>query len=72
MPHWCGMDSARILVPCSTGCGWSGRDDPASHPIRTVHSGRLAPTTELMSIINDDPPELSPQELQVLYRSVAR
>ena len=24
-------------------------------------------TTELMSIINDDPPELSPQELQVLY-----
>ena len=35
--------------------------------IRTVHSGRLALTTELMSIINDDPPELSPQELQVLY-----
>jgi DNA-binding NarL/FixJ family response regulator len=35
--------------------------------IRTVHSGQLALTTELMSLINDDPPELSPQELQVLY-----
>jgi DNA-binding NarL/FixJ family response regulator len=35
--------------------------------IRAIHSGRLALTTELMSIINDDPPELSPQELQVLY-----
>jgi DNA-binding NarL/FixJ family response regulator len=35
--------------------------------IRTVHSGGLAITTELMTLINDDPPELSRQELQVLY-----
>jgi DNA-binding NarL/FixJ family response regulator len=27
----------------------------------------LALTTELMTLINDDPPELSPQELHVLY-----
>jgi len=35
--------------------------------IRAVHAGRRAVTTELMTLINDDPPELSPQELQVLY-----
>ena len=41
--------------------------DKLTEAIRTVHSGQLALTTELMSLINDDPPELSPQELQVLY-----
>ncbi|KAA2266035.1 response regulator transcription factor [Solihabitans fulvus] len=35
--------------------------------IRAVHAGRRAVTTELMTLINDEPPELSPQELQVLY-----
>jgi DNA-binding NarL/FixJ family response regulator len=35
--------------------------------IRSVHTGHLALTTELMTLINDDPPELSPQELHVLY-----
>lgn len=50
--------------------GYLIKDDDGTklaEAIRTVHSGRLALTTELMSIINDDPPELSPQELQVLY-----
>jgi DNA-binding NarL/FixJ family response regulator len=44
-------------------------DDTAklTDAIRAVHNGQLALTTELMSIINDDPPELSPQELQALY-----
>jgi DNA-binding NarL/FixJ family response regulator len=41
--------------------------DKLTDAIRTVHSGQLALTTDLMSLINDDPPELSPQELQVLY-----
>jgi DNA-binding NarL/FixJ family response regulator len=35
--------------------------------IRTVHAGGQALTAELMTLINDDPPELSRQELQVLY-----
>lgn len=50
--------------------GYLIKDDDGTklaEAIRTVHNGRLALTTELMSIINDDPPELSPQELQVLY-----
>lgn len=50
--------------------GYLIKDDDADKlgsAIRTVHSGQLALTTELMTIINDDPPELSPQELQVLY-----
>jgi DNA-binding NarL/FixJ family response regulator len=41
--------------------------DKIADAIRSVHSGRLALTTELMTLINDDPPELSPQELHVLY-----
>jgi DNA-binding NarL/FixJ family response regulator len=35
--------------------------------IRTVHAGGLALTTDLMSLISDRPPELSPQEYQALY-----
>ncbi|MFI5588392.1 response regulator [Amycolatopsis sp. NPDC051758] len=41
--------------------------DKLTEAIRTVHTGQLALTAELMTLINDDPPELSPQELQVLY-----
>jgi two-component system, NarL family, nitrate/nitrite response regulator NarL len=74
---------ARVLVISVHGDRWHVRatiragasgylikDDDADKlacAIRTVHSGQLALTTELMTIINDDPPELSPQELQVLY-----
>jgi DNA-binding NarL/FixJ family response regulator len=50
--------------------GYLVKDDDAdklADAIRTVHSGHLALTTELMTLINDDPPELSPQELHVLY-----
>ena len=50
--------------------GYLIKDDDAAKladAIRTVHTGHLALTTELMTLINDDPPELSPQELQVLY-----
>jgi DNA-binding NarL/FixJ family response regulator len=50
--------------------GYLIKDDDAAKladAIRSVHSGQLALTTELMTIINDDPPELSAQELQVLY-----
>jgi DNA-binding NarL/FixJ family response regulator len=51
-------------------CGYLIKDDDAdklADAIRTVHSGHLALTTELITLINDNPPELSPQELQVLY-----
>jgi DNA-binding NarL/FixJ family response regulator len=41
--------------------------DKLAEAIRAVHAGRRALTTELMSLINDDPPELSRQELEVLY-----
>ncbi|HEV2778212.1 MAG TPA: response regulator transcription factor [Actinophytocola sp.] len=50
--------------------GYLIKDDDADKlagAIGTVHSGHLALTTELMTLINDDPPELSPQELHVLY-----
>jgi DNA-binding NarL/FixJ family response regulator len=50
--------------------GYLVKDDDAdklADAIRTVHNGCLALTTELMTLINDDPPELSPQELHVLY-----
>lgn len=50
--------------------GYLVKDDDAdklADAIRTVHTGHLALTTELMTLINDDPPELSPQELHVLY-----
>ena len=32
-----------------------------------VHAGDRVLTTELMTLINDSPPDLSPQEMQVLY-----
>jgi DNA-binding NarL/FixJ family response regulator len=50
--------------------GYLVKDDDADKlvdAIHIVHNGQLALTTELMRLINDDPPELSPQELQVLY-----
>jgi DNA-binding NarL/FixJ family response regulator len=50
--------------------GYLIKDDDAdklADAIRTVHNGHLALTTELMTLINDDPPELSSQELHVLY-----
>jgi DNA-binding NarL/FixJ family response regulator len=50
--------------------GYLIKDDDAdklAEAIRTVHTGHLALTTELMTLINDDPPELSPQELHVLH-----
>jgi two-component system, NarL family, nitrate/nitrite response regulator NarL len=58
----------RAMIRASAS-GYLIKDDDGTKladAIRTVHSGRLALTTELMSII-DDPPELSPQEPQVLY-----
>jgi DNA-binding NarL/FixJ family response regulator len=51
-------------------CGYLIKDDDTDKlatAIRTVHTGQLALTTDLMTLINDDPPELSPQELHVLY-----
>lgn len=50
--------------------GYLIKDDDAdklADAVRAVHNGCLALTTELMTLINDDPPELSPQELHVLY-----
>jgi DNA-binding NarL/FixJ family response regulator len=50
--------------------GYLVKDDDATKltdAIRSVHSGQPALTAELMSIINDDPPELSPQEARTLY-----
>ena len=50
--------------------GYLVKDDDAAKladAIRSVHSGQPALTAELMSIINDDPPELSPQEARTLY-----
>ena len=35
-----------------------------SDPSRAIHSGHLALTTELMSLINDDPPELPPRNFR--------
>ncbi|MFG1923066.1 response regulator [Cryptosporangium sp. NPDC048952] len=50
--------------------GYLVKDDDAAKladAIRSVHNGQSALTAELMSIINDDPPELSPQEARALY-----
>jgi DNA-binding NarL/FixJ family response regulator len=50
--------------------GYLVKDDDGgklADAIRTVRAGGLALTTELMSLINDDPPALSPQEYQALY-----
>ncbi|HKT00583.1 MAG TPA: response regulator transcription factor [Rugosimonospora sp.] len=63
----------RRHVRATVRAGASGyliKDDDAAKladAIRNVHSGQLALTTELMSLINDDPPELSPQEARALY-----
>lgn len=51
-------------------CGYLVKDNEGAalaEAIRTVHAGGLALTTDLMSLINDDPPPLSPQEYQALY-----
>jgi DNA-binding NarL/FixJ family response regulator len=51
-------------------CGYLVKDDDAdklADAIRTVHTGRLALTTDLMSLITDDPPALSEQEHQALF-----
>jgi DNA-binding NarL/FixJ family response regulator len=51
-------------------CGYLIKDNDGAtlaEAIRTVHAGGLALTTDLMSLINDDPPPLSPQEYQALY-----
>ena len=51
-------------------CGYLVKDDDdvkLADAIRTVHAGGLALTTDLMSLINDHPPQLSPQEYQALY-----
>jgi DNA-binding NarL/FixJ family response regulator len=50
--------------------GYLVKDDDAAKladAVRSVHAGQPALTAELMSIINDDPPELSPQEARALY-----
>ena len=59
----------RATVRAGAG-GYLVKDDDAAKladAIRSVHSGQPALTAELMSIINDDPPELSPQEARTLY-----
>jgi DNA-binding NarL/FixJ family response regulator len=51
-------------------CGYLVKDNEGAtlaEAIRTVHAGGLALTTDLMSLINDDPPPLSTQEYQALY-----
>ncbi len=64
-------DRRHIRATIRTGAsGYLIKDDDAdklADAIRTVHTGHLALTTELITLINDDPPELSPQELHVLY-----
>jgi len=63
----------RRHVRATVRAGASGyliKDDDAvklADAIRSVHSGQLALTTELMSIINDEQPDLSPQEARALY-----
>jgi len=50
--------------------GYLVKDDDAAklaEAICAVHRGERALTTELMTLINSSPPELSRQELQVLY-----
>jgi DNA-binding NarL/FixJ family response regulator len=51
-------------------CGYLIKDDDVDQladAIRTIYSGQIALTTELMSIIGDNPPELSTQERQALF-----
>ncbi|GAA2047323.1 hypothetical protein GCM10009839_60450 [Catenulispora yoronensis] len=50
--------------------GYLVKDDDAdklADAIRTVHAGGLALTTDLISLIADDPPALSEQEHQALF-----
>ncbi|MBL7253282.1 response regulator [Paractinoplanes lichenicola] len=59
----------RATVRAGAG-GYLVKDDDAAKladAIRNVHDGQPALTAELMTIINDDPPELSPQEARALY-----
>ncbi|EXG82785.1 response regulator transcription factor [Cryptosporangium arvum] len=59
----------RATVRAGAG-GYLVKDDDAgklADAIRSVHHGQPALTAELMSLINDDPPELSPQEERALY-----
>ena len=59
----------RATVRAGAG-GYLVKDDDATKladAIRSVHGGQPALTAELMSIINDDPPELSPQEARALF-----
>ncbi|WP_166661471.1 response regulator transcription factor [Paractinoplanes brasiliensis] len=59
----------RATVRAGAG-GYLVKDDDAvklTEAIRNVHDGQPALTAELMTIINDDPPELSPQEARALY-----
>ncbi|MDY7087603.1 MAG: response regulator transcription factor [Actinomycetota bacterium] len=59
----------RATVRAGAG-GYLVKDDDAAkltEAIRNVHDGQPALTAELMTIINDDPPELSPQEARALY-----
>ncbi|WP_285686450.1 response regulator transcription factor [Actinoplanes sp. NBRC 103695] len=59
----------RATVRAGAG-GYLVKDDDATKladAIRSVYGGQPALTAELMSIINDDPPELSPQEARALF-----
>jgi DNA-binding NarL/FixJ family response regulator len=50
--------------------GYLIKDDDGAklvEAITVVLTGELVLTTELMTLINDSPPDLSPQEMQVLY-----
>jgi DNA-binding NarL/FixJ family response regulator len=51
-------------------CGYLVKDDDGdklAEAITLVHSGERVLTLELMTLINASPPDLSPQEMQVLY-----
>jgi DNA-binding NarL/FixJ family response regulator len=64
-------ERAKIRATLHAGArGYLVKDDDGeklAEAIAAVHRGELALTTELMTLINASPPELSRQELQVLY-----